>query len=650
MKHRQALILALAAGCTHQGATADPIVTEPIWHLEVTNALVEGEIGPAAVAYVDGFAADLGLSAEEEWAVLRAGTGSDMLQHATLQELHRGVPVLGSEITVHGDETTFLAWGGTVTRNLEGFAVEPAISQGDALASFKQVHAAATGASGMEYPSEAARLAIRPRGGEGADLVWQLEVLSEAKDGALPGRWFVMVDAASGEVIDAWNGLATVEQASGPGGNPKVARGWSAQLDVESRDGQYEMKTARLETYDMKNGDNGGPIPDRLWGSNGELVKGAALDPIGDAAINDAHGLAEVTLDMMRDWFGHNSIDDNGMIIVSRVHYGTDFNNAYWDGKRMTYGDGGGGIFHPLSGALDVVAHEINHGFTEKHSNLDYKSMSGGLNESFSDIAGTIAEFYSPQSGVADFDLGEDITMWDGALRYMCDPPADGRSLDHASQFKEGFYIGKLQVGDGTDVHHSSGLGNKAFCLAVARDVAIGSSQAEAVRRMGQVWYQANASYWTSGATFEQGCQGTIDAARGLGFSSQSIVAIHESWADVGVSCESGAACDNDGTCEVGDGETCFSCASDCDSCRQGCGWFDKAKCNIGIGDCSRCTEAEGCGDGNCAEGETDANCSADCGCGAQDLSCESVAPYGCWCDDVCSDNGDCCADIEVCQ
>ena len=649
MRCRLVFAVAWFAGCTQQNSPTDPIVTEAVWRADVANTTVQGEIGSASANYLDDFAADLGQSAEEEWVVLSVLHGSDTLQHVRLQQVHRGVPVLGSEIAVHADETTFLFYAGRVTRNLEGFEVEPEVTGEAAIAAFKLAHAAATGATGIEYPSESATLAIRPRGAEGADLVWRLEVLSEPQLGVEPGRWFVMVDAASGDIIDGWNGLTTTDQATGPGGNAKVIRQWPQMLDVEPMDGQYGMQTDRLETYDMKNGDNGGEVLDRLFGGNGDLVKGP-LSPIGDAAINDAHGFAEETLDMMRDWYGHNSIDDNGMKIISRVHFGRDFNNAFWDGKRMTYGDGGGGIFYPLSGAIDVVAHEINHGFTEKHSNLTYSGQSGGLNESFSDVAGTLAEFHR-LSSAADFDVGEDVVMWDGALRYMCDPPKDGSSIDNASQFDAGDHIGPFETRAGTDPHYSSGVPNKAFCLSTARyRVANDTNVAASARAIGGVWYLANASYWGSGSTYQDGCQGTVDAARALGLSQADVVAIGQSWADVGVDCEVGAECDGDGSCDVGDGETCFTCAADCGSCRQGCSWFDKAKCNIGIGDCSRCTEAEGCGDGNCAEGETDASCPQDCGCGAPDLSCDSVAPYGCWCDEVCADNGDCCADVDVCE
>jgi vibriolysin len=647
MNRLLAALLVCSAGCSQDGAGSSPIVTEPVWHLEVDNRLVDGEAGPAAVKYLEAFAGELGLSGEEEWQVLSVSRGGDGLAHVRVQETHRGVPVLGSEIAVHADQTTFIAWGGKVTRNLEGFEVEPAVTAAQATASFKEAHAAAAAIQEeIRYREEASRLAIQPRAGEGADLVWQLEVFNEAQPGVQPARWFILVDAASGELLQAWNGLATLEQASGPGGNPSVARSWSAQLDVEPKDGQYAMQTDRLETFDMNNGDGG--LFDHWFGTNGELVVGP-LDPIGDAAINDAHGHAEITLDMMRDWYGHNSIDDAGMRIVSRVHYGENYLNAFWDGKRMTYGDGEGS-FHPFSTALDVVAHEINHGFTEKHSNLTYKNMSGALNESFSDVAGGLAEFYQdPKNG--NLEVGEDITDGPGGgFRSMCAPTIDGYSIDHASDFEEGFYIGNLQT-SGTDVHHASGVANKAFCLVAGRFLAAHEmTHAEVVRAVGAIWYLANAGYWTSDASFTQGCQGTVDAARALGLSSDDVVAVHQSWADVGVSCEGGPlVCNSDNTCNADAGESCFSCATDCGSCRDQCSFWKKAKCKIGIGDCSRCTEEEGCGDGVCGEDESDVSCARDCGCSAPGDSCGSVAPFGCYCDDACSANGDCCADADVC-
>jgi pseudolysin/vibriolysin len=133
---------------------------------------------------------------------------------------------------------------------------------------------------------------------------------------------------------------------------------------------------------------------------------------------------------MLQEWYGHNSINDAGFLIRSRVHYSNNYENAFWDGAQMTYGDGAT-TFYPLSGDPDVPGHEINHGFTTFHSNLTYSGQSGGNNESFSDIAGTIAEHFIEGDG-ADFDIGRDIFKGNDALRFMCNPPQDGNSIDDA--------------------------------------------------------------------------------------------------------------------------------------------------------------------------------------------------------------------------
>jgi Thermolysin metallopeptidase, catalytic domain/Thermolysin metallopeptidase, alpha-helical domain len=229
-----------------------------------------------------------------------------------------------------------------------------------------------------------------------------------ASPGVGPGLWNTFYDAKTGELLWQFNGIDTLSQASGPGGNAKVARTWTNALDVEPSGSQFQMNTARLVTTNMNNGTAGA----------GTIVVGP-LSPISDAPIDDAHGFAEITLNMLRDWQGYNSIDNAGFVIRSRVHYSSNYENAFWDGTQMTYGDGAT-TFYPLSGSVDVVAHEIDHGFTTFHSNLIYSRQSGGMNESFSDIAGEVAEAYY-RGTAPDFDVGRDIFRGNTALRFMFD-------------------------------------------------------------------------------------------------------------------------------------------------------------------------------------------------------------------------------------
>ena len=186
-------------------------------------------------------------------------------------------------------------------------------------------------------------------------LTWHVEFFTDQQAGLDPGLWNFFIDAHSGQTVDWFDGLAHLAQASGPGGNPKVGdRPWVDALDVEETGTPdiYMMDTARQVTTNMEGATGSG---------TGTVVTGP-LDPIGDAAINDAHGFTEITLDMLQDWFGQNSLDNAGFKVRSRVHYGVNYPNAVWDGMGVFYGDGRTNTmnqdnhFHPFSGAIDVVA------------------------------------------------------------------------------------------------------------------------------------------------------------------------------------------------------------------------------------------------------------------------------------------------------
>jgi Zn-dependent metalloprotease len=615
-----------ASACSSSSGEPAAITTRSIWRMDTATTVVSGDLEVAAIDYLKGLDGELelGLSALDDFTVLSISE-KDGLRHVRLQQTHAGLPVVRSQVVVHADDTTFIGLNGTVTGNLEGFDITTTVTDGEAMGLAKVDLA---GDSALASAADASRLVILPGRPEGAWLAWHLTFATDLGPGVDAGEWSYFVDARSGAVLRKLNALPT-EQASGPGGNSKKTRTWDLELDVELDDDLFKMNTDDLRTEDRSDGD--------------DVFEAAELDGFTDRQGNDAHGYAEVTLRMMRYWMGRDSLDDNGFKIVSRVHdtsacSGAPMNACFKD-EKMYYGDGGGD-FLPFSHALDVVAHELSHGFTRFHSDLEYENESGGLNESFSDIAGTVAEFYFEQDA-ADFEIGEDIMVGDDPLRWMCDPSRDGWSADHAGDYS-----------DGMDPHGSSGVPNRAFCLAVGRYQAVsgGHTVLEAVRTMGHIWYTANAAYWTSGTTYQEGCRGTIDAARALGHSNEVAEALGDSWADVGVECETDQlVCDDDGDCDAGDGETCGSCPDDCGSCSESCSGWKKSKCKIGIGDCSRCDREPGCGDGICDGDEDDENCGMDCGCRA--LQCEDLAPFGCWCDDACEEIGDCCDDRgDVCD
>lgn len=516
VRFHQVVTALLVAGCAVTNELSTPEAS--LVAIDVYDAAAaELHAEQSAISYAMQHAsAKLGNPAQFSIRSVAKGA-DDAPTHVRLEQTEQGLPIWGADVVVHMQGGKVLGMNGQVAKLTPRSEVIADLSDQDALQIGQREYAShAASQAGLQVERAQARLMLYPSLGD-TRLVYHVLFSTELQAGLQPGRWNYLVDAQTGEILSQWNGLHTLSQASGPGGNAKVARQWTNALDVEASSNTYVANTARLITYNLKGATSGGTLAS------------GTLSNFGDAAINDAHGFAEITLGMLAS-MGHNSINDAGFAIKSRVHYGTKYENAFWDGTQMTYGDGAS-TFFALSGDLDVVAHEINHGFTEFHSALVYSGQSGGLNESFSDIAGTAAEFFH-EGTAADWDIGRDIFRTNNALRFMCNPTLDGVSIDHFSSYTSAI-----------DVHFSSGIGNKAFCLAARRlgsGSAAGTATPQSVARAAKAWFEANANYWTSSATFAQGCQGVVDAAATLGYSSSEVEALRQSWADVGVQCTPG--------------------------------------------------------------------------------------------------------------
>jgi Zn-dependent metalloprotease len=198
----------------------------------------------------------------------------------------------------------------------------------------------------------------------------------------------------------------------------------------------------------------GCPTPTRFTDADNHWGTGTNANR-ATAAV-DAHYGAATTFDYYKNVHGRNGIFNDGKGVPSRVHYGTNYVNAFWDGKQMTYGDGDNVVAGPLV-SIDVAGHEMSHGVTEHTANLTYSGESGGLNEATSDILGTLVEFYSNNaSDPGDYYIGERIMKDRPALRFMDKPSRDGNSPDCWSSG-----VGNL------DVHYSSGIANHfAYLLA----------------------------------------------------------------------------------------------------------------------------------------------------------------------------------------
>ncbi len=240
----------------------------------------------------------------------------------------------------------------------------------------------------------------------------------------------------------------------------------------------------------------------------GALVRDEGWPQTDDPTVNAAYESAGTTYDFYAEVMKRNSIDGRGMRIESSVHYARNFNNAFWNGTQMVYGDGDGKTFTGFASAIDVVAHELTHGVTQHTvpgGGLDYEDQSGALNESISDVFGSCVKQWSLKQDVtkADWLIGAGI-MGPGAgkaLRSMKDPGNTSVTWSGDDQPKDmDGYV------EGGDVHTNSGIPNHAFFLAATN---IGGNAWE---KAGRIWYRA-LSLLTNRATFAEAAQATLHAA-----------------------------------------------------------------------------------------------------------------------------------------
>lgn len=301
---------------------------------------------------------------------------------------------------------------------------------------------------------------------------WLVSLLIDPADGHLfyrvenrraDHRWIHWIDAGNGAVRNAYDGIAH----DGPGIGVK---GDTKTLDTTFTGTTNELRADgnRQITYDAQNTQFSSGLPGVLFTDADDVWDLAGRTSPGHPAAVDAHYYANVTDDFYLTVFGRDSLDGEGMPMISSVHFGRNYNNAFWNGSQMTYGDGDGRrTFRELSGGLDVVGHEFTHGVTEFTSNLIYQDESGALNEAFSDIMGNTIEFFADAGGLdpaasPDFFIGEDVYLpadTQPGFRNMTDPREDA-DPDHYAERQ----IGGADLGG---VHSNSGIANHAYWLLV---------------------------------------------------------------------------------------------------------------------------------------------------------------------------------------
>jgi Zn-dependent metalloprotease len=299
----------------------------------------------------------------------------------------------------------------------------------------------------------------------------------------------------------------------------QLIRGQRMALSGMQTLGLSAHSNVRREVYDMQNSQTQTELP-------GKPVRQEGKADTGDIDADSVFNNSGTVYKFYNEVFKRNSLNNRGMTLVSSVHFARDYDNAYWNGRQMVYGDGDDVDFkkHKLAGLLDVTGHEMTHGVTNYTSNLDYVGESGGLNESMSDCFGAmIAQWASNQTvDAATWLIGEGLMMEGEALRSMKDP---GRAYPGDDQIKT-----YNEYRDDMDVHTSSGIGNYAFYLACK------NAGGHSWEKMGKVWYITNTARLRHNSGFQDAANHTFDVAGSLfGEGGTEQKAVGDAWKKAGL-------------------------------------------------------------------------------------------------------------------
>lgn len=270
----------------------------------------------------------------------------------------------------------------------------------------------------------------------------------------------------------------------------------------------------------------------------GVRVRGEGGSPITDVAANEAYDGLGHTYELFWAVYGRDSIDGAGLPLDSTVHFGQRYDNAFWDGARMVFGDGDGQIFNRFTISLSVIGHELCHGVIQHSAALNYSGQSGSLNESVSDVFGALVEQFAlgQTAAEASWLIGDGLftpRVEGRALRSMSAP---GTAYDDDVLGRDpqpAHMTGYIETNDDNGgVHLNSGIPNRAFSLAAT---AIGGNAWE---RAGQIWYDTlTAGSLSPDASFTDFAAATVAASRArFGERAPESAAVRSGWDGVGVS------------------------------------------------------------------------------------------------------------------
>jgi Zn-dependent metalloprotease len=268
----------------------------------------------------------------------------------------------------------------------------------------------------------------------------------------------------------------------------------------------------------------------------GPAVRAEGSAPVADLCVDRAYDGLGDTFAFYLGAYGRRSVDGRGLPLEATVHYGVRYDNAFWNGRQMVFGDGDGVVFNDFTVAVDVIGHELTHGVTQFSANLNYQGQSGALNESVSDVFGSLVKQYAlgQTAETADWLIGAGLLapgVHGAALRSLRAPGTAYDDPRLGTDPQPATMAGYVRTdSDDGGVHLNSGIPNHAFYLAAT---ALGG---HAWERAGQIWYDVlTGGRIPASATFAAFAAATADAARARYGPGPELDAVRAAWAAVGV-------------------------------------------------------------------------------------------------------------------
>lgn len=504
----------------------------------------------------------LALPKENKLKMVAAKTDDLGMVHQKFQQYYNGVKVEYATYNVHGKNNNLLIMNGDA-KDIKDINTIPMLSSADALQMARQF----IGAEKYMWEDPQQELWAKKIAGnneasflpEGELVIVDNYLTSDREKYRQPtlayklnvyameplSRDYIYVDAQTGEII---NRVPIIKHAAATGTADTRYSG-SQQIETDSNAGSFRLREYTrglgIETYNMNTGTNYNNAVDFVDDDNNWTT--AEWDNAAkDNAALDAHWGAQMTYDYFLTVHNRDGYDDSGAKIRSYVHFGSNYENAFWNGSVMTYGDGNT-RFDALT-SLDVAAHEIGHAVMSNTADMVYEKEPGAMNEGFSDIWGASVEYFAAPDK-STWLIGEDIDLQQAALRSMSDPKSQGQpdtyqgtnwvSVTGCSPSSSNDYCG---------VHTNSGVLNYWFYL-----LSVGNSGTNdngisytitgiTIDKAAKIAYRAESIYLGSNSVYNDGRDFTIQAAQDLyGVGSNEEIQTTNAWNAVGIGAKYGS-------------------------------------------------------------------------------------------------------------